>query len=123
MKNITLSVDDETYRQARLLAAKREQSVSALVRDLINESAVNPGTNPAPMVREPRAHYIAKTAAKSRIAAAPAPKQNALRTQATAKEPAKEMSFLQFMRASPLYGLDIDLTRDKSLPRDFRFDE
>lgn len=35
MKNITVSVDDETYRRARIAAAEREISVSALVRDLL----------------------------------------------------------------------------------------
>lgn len=37
VKNITISVDDLTYRRARLAAARREKSVSALVRDLIND--------------------------------------------------------------------------------------
>jgi hypothetical protein len=119
MKNITLSVDDETYRQARLLAAKREQSVSALVRDLINESA----TNPALSTREPRAQYLLKATATTAVAAKPAVKRTAKKTQTSTEKPAKEMSFLEFMRASPLYGLDIDLTRDKSLPRDIKFDE
>ena len=32
MKNITVSVDDETYRRARIKAAERDTSVSALVR-------------------------------------------------------------------------------------------
>jgi hypothetical protein len=32
MKNITVSLDDETYRRARVIAAQRETSVSALVR-------------------------------------------------------------------------------------------
>ena len=32
MKNVTLSVDDETYRRARVAAAERNRSVSALVR-------------------------------------------------------------------------------------------
>jgi plasmid stability protein len=35
MKNITVTVDDETYRQARIKAAERETSVSALVRDFL----------------------------------------------------------------------------------------
>ena len=42
MKNITLSVDDETYRLARIKAAEREQSVSAMVRDLIRGLAAKP---------------------------------------------------------------------------------
>jgi plasmid stability protein len=32
MKNITISLDDDTYRQARIKAAERDTSVSALVK-------------------------------------------------------------------------------------------
>ena len=32
MKNVTITLDDETYRAVRVAAAKRGQSVSALVR-------------------------------------------------------------------------------------------
>ncbi len=35
MKNITLSVPDEVYRRARVRAAERGSSVSALVRDYL----------------------------------------------------------------------------------------
>jgi plasmid stability protein len=35
MKNITVSVDDETYRRARIKAAERDTSVSALVREFL----------------------------------------------------------------------------------------
>ncbi len=35
MKNITLSLDDETYRQARIRAAEQNTSVSALVKQLL----------------------------------------------------------------------------------------
>jgi plasmid stability protein len=35
MKNITVSVDDETYRLARVRAAERDTSVSALVRQFL----------------------------------------------------------------------------------------
>ena len=35
MKNITVSVPDEVYRRARIRAAERNTSVSALVRDLL----------------------------------------------------------------------------------------
>jgi len=35
MKNITVSVDDETYRIARIRAAERETSISALVRQFL----------------------------------------------------------------------------------------
>lgn len=35
MKNITVSVDDEVYRRARVKAAERDTSVSALVRQFL----------------------------------------------------------------------------------------
>lgn len=37
MKNITVSVDDETYRRARMIAAQRDTSVSALVKRFLIE--------------------------------------------------------------------------------------
>jgi len=39
MKNITVSVDDVTYRQARIKAAERETSVSALVKQFLTDLA------------------------------------------------------------------------------------
>ena len=42
MKNITVSIDDETYRQARIAAAERELSVSALVRELLQKLTAKP---------------------------------------------------------------------------------
>jgi len=44
MKNITVTVDDETYRQARIKAAERNTSVSALVRDYLVALAKDEGT-------------------------------------------------------------------------------
>ena len=45
MKNITVSVDEETYRRARIKAAERETSISALVkRFLIEFASVESGT-------------------------------------------------------------------------------
>ena len=35
MKNITLSVDEDTYRFARIAAAERSTTVSAMVRDYL----------------------------------------------------------------------------------------
>ena len=35
MKNITVSVDEETYRMARITAAERGTSVSAMVREFL----------------------------------------------------------------------------------------
>ena len=37
MKNITVSVDEETYRRARVAAAEHDTSVSALVRQFLRE--------------------------------------------------------------------------------------
>ena len=39
MKNITVSVDDETYHRARVRAAERRLSVSALVRRALEDLA------------------------------------------------------------------------------------
>jgi len=39
MKNITVSLDDETYRRARMIAAERDTSVSALVKRFLIELA------------------------------------------------------------------------------------
>ena len=39
MKNITLSVPDEIYREARLTAARQDTSVSALVACILHEIA------------------------------------------------------------------------------------
>jgi hypothetical protein len=39
VKNITVSLDDETYRRARMIAAERDTSVSALVRQFLVELA------------------------------------------------------------------------------------
>ena len=36
MKNITVSLDDETYRQARIFAAQQDTSVSALVKQFLS---------------------------------------------------------------------------------------
>jgi len=35
MKNITIALDDETYRRARVAAAQRDASVSALVKKFL----------------------------------------------------------------------------------------
>jgi hypothetical protein len=43
MKNITVSVHDEVYRRARIKAAERDTSVSALVKSFLVElSSVEP---------------------------------------------------------------------------------
>jgi uncharacterized protein YdaU (DUF1376 family) len=35
VKNITVSVDEDTYRRARMIAAERDTSVSALVKEFL----------------------------------------------------------------------------------------
>ena len=42
MKNITVSVDEETHRQARIRAAELGTSVSALVRGYLRDLCTNP---------------------------------------------------------------------------------
>jgi plasmid stability protein len=39
MKNITVSLDDDTYRRARMKAAEQDTSVSALVREFLCQLA------------------------------------------------------------------------------------
>jgi plasmid stability protein len=39
MKNITVTVDDETYRLARVRAAEQDTSVSALVKSFLTDVA------------------------------------------------------------------------------------
>jgi hypothetical protein len=39
VKNITVSVDDDTYRRARIIATQRDTSVSALVKRFLVELA------------------------------------------------------------------------------------
>jgi hypothetical protein len=36
VKNITVSLDDDLYRRARMIAAERDTSVSALVKDFLS---------------------------------------------------------------------------------------
>ncbi|WP_119421105.1 hypothetical protein [Desertibaculum subflavum] len=54
MKNITVSVDDETYRRARIAAAQRDTSVSALVKHFLTEIAAGE-TESERLKREERA--------------------------------------------------------------------
>ena len=49
MKNITVSVDDETYRRARIRAAELDTSVSALVKRFLAE--LNAGESDAECLR------------------------------------------------------------------------
>jgi hypothetical protein len=46
MKNITVSVDDETYRNARIHAAQTNTTVSAMVREFLVGLAGGTGLDP-----------------------------------------------------------------------------
>ena len=52
MKNITVSVDDETYRLARVRAAERGTSVSAMVREYLKSLTKNSLNPPKRTLRE-----------------------------------------------------------------------
>jgi len=54
MRNITVTVDEETYRRARIKAAERDTSVSALVKHFLAELAVGESDNER-LKREERA--------------------------------------------------------------------
>jgi plasmid stability protein len=43
VKNITVTLDDETYRRARVKAAEQDTSVSAIVKKFLTEFAVEEG--------------------------------------------------------------------------------
>jgi uncharacterized protein YdaU (DUF1376 family) len=54
VKNITVSLDDETYRRARVVAAERGTSVSALVKGFLSDVASGESENER-LKREERA--------------------------------------------------------------------
>ncbi|WP_158816185.1 DUF6364 family protein [Methylocapsa sp. S129] len=51
MKNITVTLDDETYRRARIHAAAHDTSVSALVKEFLVEVAASE-TEPARLKKQ-----------------------------------------------------------------------
>jgi Family of unknown function (DUF6364) len=48
MKNITLAIDDDTYRMARIAAARRDASVSSLVKQYLQTLAATETTTQKP---------------------------------------------------------------------------
>jgi plasmid stability protein len=58
MKNITVSVDDETYRRARIKAAAEDTSVSAIVKRFLTEFAA--GEAPFERMKREEAELRAK---------------------------------------------------------------
>lgn len=67
VKNLTVTVDDETYRQARLTAAEQGVSVSGLVRELL--AGLRPGQTRADAIRRALAAMdeVKKFAAGNRL--------------------------------------------------------
>ena len=57
MKNVTISLDDETHRKARIKAAERGTSLSALVKDYLTrlayEGEASSGVREMPMAYQP----------------------------------------------------------------------
>lgn len=54
MKNITVSVDDDTYRRARIKAAEQDTSVSALVRQFLDGLAAEDSSAQRELRERPR---------------------------------------------------------------------
>ena len=48
MKNITLALDDDTYRKARIAAARRDASVSSLVKQYLQTLSATESTPEKP---------------------------------------------------------------------------
>jgi plasmid stability protein len=57
MKNITLKVDDATYRKARIRAAQAGTSVSAMVRDFLNREEDAEAAREAKRIERMKALY------------------------------------------------------------------
>lgn len=62
MKNVTVSLDDDTYRRARVYAAEQDRTLSALVREFLNSigSEETEFERLARMEQELRAELLAK---------------------------------------------------------------
>jgi plasmid stability protein len=70
VKNITLSLDDETYRQARIRAAEGNTSVSGFVKQLLTSNVSSVGSGrPDPAILRLAAELRALTADRSHSAA------------------------------------------------------
>lgn len=66
MKNITVSIDDETYRRARMAAAANDTSVSAMVREMLISLTSNIAPESVEEAAERRLHaFLRKNARPS----------------------------------------------------------
>lgn len=66
MKNVTITIDDETHRAARIRAAELGTSLSAMVKDYLQGLVVEPpvtGVREMPMsfAAEPSANFLASS--------------------------------------------------------------
>ncbi len=68
MKNLTLSIDDETYRAARIRAAELGTSLSAMVKDYLQGLVVE---SPVMGVREMPMSFVAEPSSKPLANSAP----------------------------------------------------
>lgn len=66
MANITLALDDELLQQARRVAASRDTTVNALVRDYLKDLVGRASYDAEALVRELEAIYARTSVKKSR---------------------------------------------------------
>jgi hypothetical protein len=66
MKNITVAVPEEIYRAARIYAAERDSSVSALVAEAERTNDILAATDLALSVQVPQEFYVQATRASRR---------------------------------------------------------
>jgi hypothetical protein len=57
MKNVTIALDDETHRKARIRAAELGTSLSALVKNYLNGLVDGTSVTPAGGVRDVQTHF------------------------------------------------------------------
>jgi hypothetical protein len=78
VKNVTVTLDDDTARWARLEAARREMSVSRLIRDLLRENMRQNQTYELAM-----RSYLSRSAQVLNDASAPYPARDELHDRAS----------------------------------------
>jgi plasmid stability protein len=67
VKNITLALDDETYRLARIRAAEEGSSVSALFKQIVSETGLARGAGWLDLAAEVRALTAGRTQIPSEV--------------------------------------------------------
>jgi len=73
LRNVTVTLDDETARWARLEAARRDTSVSRLLGDILKREMEGQGAYEAAMSR-----YLAQSPMEHRVPAGPLPRRDEL---------------------------------------------